>query len=229
MSNPIFAACRHTAFAVVAISLAGCVAPDSTQTTTRKLDSAEKTFAKFRNDPEMKWFRDNMKNARAVIISPSIKRGGFIVGGSGGEAVVMAKDKTSGQWVGPAFYNMGSASVGLLVGGDVSEVVVLVLKEKAVDALLTSNFKVGGDASVAAGPVGIGASGTVNADMVSFSRAKGAFAGLSLDGAVIRPDADANAAFYGKPGTSPADVLVRGSVSNPEANALQRMVSEAAK
>jgi lipid-binding SYLF domain-containing protein len=116
MKNAAFAACRHIAYAVVALSLAGCAA-DTTQTTSRKLESAEKTFANFRADPEMKWFRDNMKNARAVIISPSIKRGGFIVGGSGGEAVVLVKDKASGQWVGPAFYNMGSASLGLLVAG----------------------------------------------------------------------------------------------------------------
>jgi lipid-binding SYLF domain-containing protein len=105
---------------------------------------------------------------------------------------------------------------------------VIVLKDKAVDALLSPNFKVGGDASVAAGPVGVGASGTINADMVSFSRAKGVYAGLSLDGAVIRPDADANAAFYGKP-ASPADILVRGGVSNADAAALQRMVAEAAR
>lgn len=227
MKSAVFAACRHIAFAVVAISLVGCAA-DSPQTTSRKLDSAEKTFANFRSDPEMKWFRDNMKNARAVIISPSVKRAGFVIGGSGGEAVVLVKDKASGQWVGPAFYNMGTASVGLLAGVDVSEVVVLVLKDKAVDALLSPNFKVGADASVAAGPVGVGASGTVTADMVSFSRAKGVFAGLSLEGAVIRPDADANAAFYGKP-TSPADVLVRTSAANPDAAGLQRMVSEAAK
>ena len=121
-----------------------------------------------------------------MLISPSITRAGFVVGGSGGDALLLARDD-GGRWAGPAFYNMGTASVGFQAGVDQSEVVILVMNEKALDALLSRSVKLGGDASVAAGPVGVGASGTVNADMITFSRSKGLFAGVSLEGAVISP------------------------------------------
>jgi SH3 domain-containing YSC84-like protein 1 len=192
-----------------------------------RIQRAESTLADFRADPEMKWFRDHVKDARALIIAPHVGRAGFIIGGSGGEAVVLAKDKTSGKWGGPAFYNMGTASVGLLAGVDVAEIIVLVMTDKAVDGLMSNNFKMGGDASVSAGPVGVGAAGTINADMVAFQRSKGVFGGLSLDGALLKPDEGANGAYYGKP-ASPADILIRHSVSNPNAARLQQAVASAA-
>ena len=111
---------------------------------------AEATLANFQNDPEMRWFRDNLKNARAVVISPRVTRAGLVVGGSGGEALVLARD-SSGRWVGPAFYNMGAGSVGLQIGVDVSEVVIVVMSDKALDALLSRSVGLGGDASIAAG------------------------------------------------------------------------------
>jgi lipid-binding SYLF domain-containing protein len=207
--------------------LAGC-ATDTAKSTDDRLARAETTIANFQKDPEMTWFRDNVGRARAVVIAPDVTRAGFIIGGSGGEALVLARDKASGQWAGPAFYNMGTASVGLLAGVDVSEIVILVMTEKAVDGLLSTDFKVGGDASVAAGPVGVGAKGTVSTDMVAFSRAKGVFGGLALDGAVIKPDMGANAAYYGTP-ASPADILVRHAVNNPSSAALQKAVSMSAQ
>jgi SH3 domain-containing YSC84-like protein 1 len=207
--------------------LAGCAA-DTPKNVDDRLQRAEATLADFRADPEMKWFRDHVKDARAIILAPQVGRAGFVVGGSGGEAVVMAKDKTSGKWGGPAFYNMGTASVGLMAGVDVAEIVVLVLTDKAVDGLMSNNFKMGGDASITAGPVGVGTGGTINSDMVAFQRAKGLFGGLSLDGAVLKPDEGANATYYGKP-ASPADILIRHSVSNPGAAKLQQAVTTAAQ
>ena len=176
----------------------------------------------------MTWFRNNVRNARAVLIAPRVTRGGFIFGGSGGDAVLLARDTQSGRWAGPAFYTRGTASVGLQIGVDVSEIVVLVMTEKALDALLSKSTKVGADASIAAGPVGTSAASTINADMVSFSRAKGAFAGLAIDGAVISPDNDANSAYYGR-AVSPADILIRRTVSNPSSAALQQALSGPAK
>ena len=220
------AVARATVVAASLALLAGCAA-DTPKSVDDRLQRAESTLADFRADPEMKWFRDHVKDARALVIAPKVTRAGFVIGGSGGEAVVMAKDKTSMKWAGPAFYNMGTASVGLLAGVDVSEIVILVMTDKAVDAMMSNNFKIGGDASVSAGPVGVGASGTVNADMVAFQRSKGVFGGLSLDGALLHPDEGANAAYYGKP-ASPADILIRHSVSNPGAAKLQQAVTAAA-
>jgi SH3 domain-containing YSC84-like protein 1 len=215
------------AFSVVAL-IAGCgTTPETPFDTTQQVQRAEATLANFKNDPEMRWFRDNLKNAKAVVISPRVTRAGFVVGGSGGEALVLARD-SGGQWAGPAFYNMGAGSVGLQIGVDVSEVVIVVMSEKALDALLSRSLRLGGDASIAAGPVGIGTASTVTADMVSFARSKGVYAGLNLEGAVISPDAGANSAFYGKP-ASPVDILVRKTVSNPAAAPLQQSLSQAVR
>ena len=209
------------------VTLAGCgTTPETRSDTTQQMRTAQATLDDFRNDPDMRWFREHLKDAKAVIISPRVTRAGFVFGGSGGEALVLARNDT-GRWLGPAFYNMGAGSVGFQIGVDVSEVIVLVMTEKALNALLSPSFRLGGDASVAAGPVGAGAASSVTADMVSFARSKGVYAGVSLDGAVISPDSGANAAFYGKP-ASPVDILVRGSAGNPAAAPLQQSLRQMA-
>ncbi len=212
----------------IGLALAGCATPDTRPATEQQVRTAEATLSDFERDPDMSWFRDNLKNARAVIISPRVTRAAFVFGGSGGEAMVLARDAKGARWVGPAFYNMGAGSVGFQIGVDVSEVVILVMTEKALDALLSSSFKLGGDASIAAGPVGAGASSTVTTDLVSFARAKGAYAGLSLEGVVIKPDSGANEAFYGR-AVSPADILIRHSANNAAAAPLQQSLRTIAR
>lgn len=222
MHSPSFAAACFVA------ALAGCgTTPETRYDTTQQVRTAQATLANFQNDPEMGGFRAHLKNAKAVVISPRVTKAGFVFGGSGGEALVLARDK-SGGWVGPAFYNMGAGSVGFQIGVEVSEVVILVMSEKALNALLSRSFRLGGDASVAAGPVGVGTASTVTADMVSFARSKGAYAGLSLDGAVLAPDTGANTAFYGQP-ASPVDILVRANIKNPAAAPLQRALGQMAR
>jgi lipid-binding SYLF domain-containing protein len=146
------------------------------------------------------------------------------LGGSGGDALVLARDAKTGAWSGPAFYNMGTGSFGLQAGVDFSEVVILVMNEKALDALMSRSMTMGGDASVAAGPVGVGASAPIAADMVSFSRSKGVYAGVSLEGAVVSPDNNANSAYYGQ-AISPSDILIRHSVSNPASASLHQALA----
>lgn len=209
-------------------ALGGCgTTPATRSDTTQQVRTAEQTLANFHNDPQMGWFRENLKDARAVVISPRVTRAGFVFGGSGGEALVLARDG-SGRWIGPAFYNMGSGSVGFQIGVEVSEVIIVVMSEKAFNALLSPSFRLGADVSIAAGPVGVGKGASVTADMVTFARSKGAYAGLSLDGAVIRADEGANEAFYGRP-VSPVDILVRASVANSAAAPLQQSLRRLAK
>ena len=215
-------------FLAAALLLVACATTDTRESAQEQLGASERTFSNFQNDPEMTWFRENVHKARAVVISPRVTRAGFVVGGSGGNAVVLARDGKSGRWAGPAFYRMAAGSVGLQIGGDVSEVIMLVMTENALDRLMSSSFKLGGDASVAAGPVGMGATGTVNADVVSFARSKGAFAGVSLEGLVISPDTGANTTYYGQE-ASPADILIRHSVSNPSSVPLQQALSRGAR
>ena len=213
--------------ATVAVLGACGTTPDTQSGTEQELNRAQATLNNFQKDPEMRWFRDHVKDARAVLISPRVTRAGFVVGGSGGEAIVLARDGKSTRWVGPAFYNMGSGSVGFQIGVDVSEVVMLVMSDKGLNALLSPEFTLGGDLSVAAGPVGIGASSSVTTDLISYARSKGAYAGISLAGAVIRPDTAANEAYYGK-SASPVDILVRKNVDNPTSASLRESLTRMA-
>ena len=192
------------------------------------VDDSAKSLSTFLRDPDMTWLQQNFKRAKAVIIAPELLKAGFIFGGSGGRALVVAKDPKSGKWLGPVFYAMATASVGFQAGISVSENVTLVMTDKGFNSLLATSFKVGGDASVAAGPVGAGAKSDIVADLITFSRAKGVYGGLNLDGTVVTSSDDWNQAYYGKKVLAP-DVLVRGDVSNKGAAGLLNEVAAAAK
>jgi lipid-binding SYLF domain-containing protein len=213
---------------LAAVSAAAFIPVANAQTEQQKLvASAETTFNNFLRDPEMTWFQQNIGRAKAVLIAPEIVKAGFILGGSGGRAVLVAKDAKSGKWAGPAFYTMATGSVGFQAGVSVSETVTLVMTEKGLNSLLASSFKMGGDASVAAGPVGAGAKADVVADLVAFSRAKGIYGGLNLDGTVVKTSDDWNDTYYGKK-VLPPDILVRMSASNKMADKLLADVAKAA-
>ena len=136
----------------------------------RLVTAATVTLASFLNDPDMDWLRQNVGRARAVMIAPEITKAGIIVGGSGGRAVVVTRDPNSGRWVGPVFYTLATASIGLQAGISVSEVVTLVMTEKGVGRLLSHSFRMGGDVAIAVGPIEAGAQSHFVADLVSFSR-----------------------------------------------------------
>ena len=169
-----------TVWAILAAPIAAAQADQRNLVT-----DATVTLANFLSDPDMTWLQRNLKRARAVVVAPQIAKAGFILGGSGGRAVVVARDAKSGKWVGPAFYTLATASIGFQAGISVSEVVTLVMTDKGLNTLLADSVKLGGDAAVAAGPVGAGAQSNLTADYVSFSRAKGIYGGLNLDGTVI--------------------------------------------
>jgi lipid-binding SYLF domain-containing protein len=157
-----------------------------------------------------------------------VVKAGFIFGGSGGRAVTLARDPQSGKWSGPAFYTLATASVGFQAGISVSEVVTLVMTEKGLNSLLSPSAKLGGDASITAGPVGVGASSALLADFISFSRSKGLYGGLNLDGTVVAISNEWNGWYYGKNDILPPDILVRMAVHNEGANKLVEDVTRAA-
>jgi len=193
------------------------------------VDQATKSLSNFLRDPDMTWLQQNIGRAKAVMIAPEVLKAGFIFGGSGGRAVVLARDPKSGKWVGPAFFALATASVGFQAGVSVSETVTLVMTDKGMNSLLSASFKLGGDASVAAGPVGAGAKSDVVADFISFSRAKGVYGGLNLDGSVINTSNDWDELYYNKKGISTPDILVRMTAHNKGGNALVAEVTKAAK
>jgi lipid-binding SYLF domain-containing protein len=172
----------------------------------------------------MRSFREYVKKARAIVISPRIWKAGFVLGGSGGPALALTRVDGKQDWAGPAFYRVVAGTVGFQAGVEKSEMIALVMTDKALNSLLSASFKLGADVSVAVGPVGAGAAAPINADMVVFSRSKGLYGGLNLEGTVISVDDRANEAYYGRPAT-PVDILIKRSASNPDAAPLLKTVS----
>jgi len=190
------------------------------------VDKARVAFGGFMRDDNYGWMRDHLKDAKGVLIYPQVLKAGFIFGGSGGTGVLLSRDGKTGEWSNPAFYTMGSASIGLQIGGESAEVVLLVMSQKGMDSLLTSKFKLGGDASVALGPVGGGAQSDITTDFLSFSRSQGLYAGVNLDGSYLSVRDSLNRAYYGKE-VSPIDIIVKHSVSNRGAIPLREELKKA--
>jgi lipid-binding SYLF domain-containing protein len=219
---------RNAGFAVAAFASLTLFAPAAqAQTEQQKLIAdAEKVLSNFLRDPDMSWLQRNIGRSKALMIAPEILKAGFIFGGSGGRALVVARDPASGKWTGPAFYVLATGSVGFQAGISVSEGVTMVMTEKGFNSLLATTFKMGGDASVAAGPVGAGAKSDIVADLITFNRAKGVYGGINFDGTVVTAADDWNQAYYGKK-VLPPDILVRGGVSNKGADKLLAQVAAA--
>ncbi|MGE5248448.1 MAG: lipid-binding SYLF domain-containing protein [Verrucomicrobiota bacterium] len=190
------------------------------------VDQARVTLGNFMRDKDYEWLRANIKKAKGVLIYPQVLKAGFILGGSGGTGVLLARDSKTGAWSDPAFYTLGSVSFGLQIGGEAAEVILLVMSQKGVDSLLTSKFKLGGDTSIALGPVGAGAKADVTTDFISFAKSKGLYAGLNLDGSYLDVRESLNKAYYGKDVT-PADIIVKKDVSNQGAAALIKELKKA--
>lgn len=214
--------------AAVATIMFACLTPanaeDAAATAQKLVKEAEETFKTFTADPNMTWFRDHVQNAKGILIVPSLAKAGFVFGGSGGSGVYLQQDPKTKAWSSPAFYTLGSVSWGLQAGVEVAEVVLMAMTEKGANAMLSTEFKAGADASIAAGPVGAGAQ-AATADILQFSRSKGVFGGLTLEGSVIAVRDELNNAYYGK-SVQPVDILVKRSVSSADASPLIRTISQ---
>ena len=198
---------------------------DEVAAAQKVVDDAVATLQNFATDSAQVWYRENIGKARGVFIVPRLGKGGFIFGGSGGRGVAMIKNPETGQWSQPAFYTTGSASVGLQLGAQESEVIFLLMTEDGTNALMGTKFQIGADGSVAAGPVGVGAQAATT-DVLSFKRSVGIFGGISAEGTVIQPDFERNSAYYGQ-STSASDILLRNNVHNANASALVEKLAAA--
>ncbi len=218
------------AVAFLVFSVPAASAADNRQEATQLVEKSRMSFESFMTDKNMGAFRDLLKKAEGVVIVPQLLKGAFIVGASGGNAVFLARDHKTGGWSDPAFYTIGGASVGLQIGGEASEVVLLVMSQRGVTSLLGNSVKLGGNIGVAAGPVGLGASAAtanLSVDILSFSRSKGLYGGISLEGAVVAVRPALNEAYYGHTVT-PTDILVRRDVKNSQAARLIEDIARAA-
>ena len=158
--------------------------------------------------------QDLLDKADCVVVFPSVLKAAFIVGASYGRGVMTCRTGPdfNGPWGAPSMMALEGGSFGLQIGGEATDFVLLVMNDSGANGILSSKVKLGGDASVAAGPVGRTASAesdaTLRAEILSYSRARGAFAGVSLEGSTIRPDNDANRRIYGEE-LSARDIVLR--------------------
>lgn len=195
------------------------------------VDKSRGTLTDLINDEHYTWLHEQLKTAKGVVIFPQILKAGFFLGGSGGTGVLLIRNESTGTWSEPAFYTLGSVTFGLQIGGEAAEVVMVAMNQKAIDSLLSSSVKLGGDVSIAIGPIGGGAKGTmtipeVTADFVSYAKSKGLYGGLNLEGSVMQVRDGLNSAYYGKKVT-PKDILTRKTVSEPGANELRSALEKA--
>src|SRR5688572_13294405 len=153
---------------------------------------AARVFREIMDTPDKGIPRDLLENAECVAVFPSVIQAGFIVGGRGGRGV--ASCRTTEGWSAPAFFTLGGGSIGLQIGAQSTDFVMLFMNTDGLNSLLSNEFTLGGDASVAAGPVGRQAGASTDlkltAKILSYSRSKGLFAGLELKGVVVKPDTD---------------------------------------
>jgi lipid-binding SYLF domain-containing protein len=163
---------------------------------------------------------DLLGKAECVIVLPSVMKAAFIVGGSYGRGVMSCRSgpEFSGPWSAPAMMALEGASVGLQIGGQASDFVLLVMNKRGADSILTSQVKLGGDVAAAAGPKGRDAAAstdvTMRAEVLSYSRSRGLFAGISLEGSTLRPDSDGNRRLYGE-GVSAKEVVINSAIRAP--------------
>jgi len=191
------------------------------------VDQALATLNDFVAEKDMEWFKNHLKESKGILIIPQLLKAGFIFGGSGGRGVVLIRDEKTGQWSQPGFYSLGSVSFGLQIGAESASVIMQVRTQRGLESLYGTSFKLGGDCSVAAGPVGVGVSGKgVTGDLVSFSRAQGAYAGISFDGSMVKVNGDFDKAYYGKE-VRPVDIFVKKDVSNPGSANLRKALKKA--
>lgn len=216
---------------VLAGTAAALLFPTTSWADAKRQSLVDQSLASTRKLLSGKDFPDALKlmaKARGVLIVPELVQGGFIVGAAGGRGVLVTK-RGQGDWGYPAFYGMGSGSIGLQVGGKVSEIIFIILTDKGLTAILDHKFKFGAEAGVTMVAVGIGLEGASTAaggaDIVAFASSNGLFAGASLEGSYLDADNDWNALYYGA-GATGRSIVVDHRFTNPGAEPLRQFLAQ---
>lgn len=188
------------------------------------VDGARKVLADLRHDKAFGNAKELLREAKAVLIVPKMIKGGFFVGGEGGNGVLMVRGRNG--WSDPAFYALGSASFGLQVGLEQSEVVMLLMTQKALDGVMHQQFKLGAQAGISVVTLGSGVEGAIGGatlpDVVVWSSSTGLYGGLTVDGSIIKSEPDMTAQYYGRSVT--IRQVLFGGVASPRASALRREI-----
>lgn len=170
--------------------------------------------------------RSLLRDAKGVMLCPRVFKAGFILGGQGGGCVLVGRGPQG--WSSPAFYGLASGSIGFQIGVQDSQIIFIIRSDKGLKALMNSQFKFGADAGIAVATIGAGVQGATStalrADIVAFAKARGLYAGISLDGSIISQRSDWNEAYYGQP-FSPQQIVLRGEGHNPGSEPLRQMLA----
>jgi len=203
-------------FVMLAATLA--IAGEEYSNQQQLVEKAKMTLEKFAANPNIGWTPTQARYAKAILIVPQLLKGAFLFGFEGGTGVQ------------PAFYKLRTGSFGLQIGAESSDMVFLVMTQKGVESFYSSSFRLGGDVSVALGPVGAGAKGqtslTFSFDMLAYTSNQGVYAGISAEGAAVITRAKWNERYYER-GTRPTDILVKQTVSNPGSEKLRAALVDA--
>jgi lipid-binding SYLF domain-containing protein len=222
--------------------LMGCLstfawAGDQVKDETKRLQMASEVLSQMTNQPDKGIPEEVLESAKCIAVVPHLVKGGFIFGGKHGRGV--ATCRTADGWSAPAFISVGGGSAGLQIGVEGVDLIMLIMNNKGMEQLLSSKFQISGEGSAAAGPVGRHASaGTdwkMDTQMLTYSRSKGVFAGLTLEGAVVQQDSDSTISVYGRDasfkavlqGRVPAPDIARGFMAAVASAAHKARVQEA--
>ena len=218
------------------IAIAGCAlfatigAPAEAKTDgqERVVERARLALDSFLDDPNFEYMRVYVQNAYAVLVVPEMLKAGFIFGAEYGVGVLLVRDPQSGNWGQPAFYSLYGGSFGMQFGGSMADMVFTLMNERAVDKLISDKVKFGGDIEMALGRVGrgVGAGTTTHfgEDVYAFSKSKGLFGGMSLEGTVVAPKHDWNEAYYGRP-VDPMEIVRTPAGSRTDIAALHQSLT----
>lgn len=206
-------------FKVLALFSAAAMLACAQTDAAKRLDAAAQAFKEVMDTPDKTIPQDLLNKAHCIMVIPSLKTGAFIFGGKYGKGFVACRKPDGVGWTAPGSVRIEGGSFGFQIGGTSTDLFMLVMNDGGMKRLLSTKFTLGGDASAAAGPVGretqAQTDAAMTAEILTWSRAKGLFAGISLQGATLRPDEDWNRELYGKPVTNRE--ILTGAVAPPPA------------
>jgi len=214
---------RNTIFLLIAIFVFSATYPASSFSSdnnkwSRLVEESGRVLDEVQKMPDQGIPEDLLRSANGIAIFPNTISAGFGIGGKYGQGIIMIRDK-NGQWSAPAIFTIAGGSIGWQIGGQATDFVLLIMNRRAIDGILQSQFKLGADANIAAGPVGRTAEASTDAQLkggiLSYSRSRGLFAGIKLEGAVIAQHWDGDEILYGRP-ISAESIMVKGMVKMPK-------------
>ena len=219
---------RATVAAIIAAAFVLGAGQAALATPQDLIVKAQRVLEDLKTDPDFKTFQQSVKTAKGILVIPTLLKAGFFFGIEGGNGVLLARND-KGEWSHPAFYTLGGGSFGFQIGVQAAEVAFVIRTEKGLEAIITSEVKLGVDGSLSVGTFGKGIEGSttlgLGGDILAYSKSVGAFIGIALEGAVIHKRNDLNREYYGDAAATPRAIVLEGGHANPQADGLRKTLA----